>query len=242
MCGRYSLAAQADELRDLFDAPEVNPNLVPPRYNIAPTQPIVIVRSSATGRELIPVRWGLLPHWVKDPKDIPLLINARAEGVDQKASFRNAFKRRRCLIPASGFYEWQKTSERRKQPYWIRPDDEKPVAFAGLWETWHNSEGAEYDTGAIITTQSNQSLKDIHHRMPAILGPDDFQAWLAPDTEPSDLLELLRPAGDNLLRALPVSIRVNAVRNDDAENWTPIDTQADPDDVPEADQDQSSLF
>ncbi|MHA1189223.1 MAG: SOS response-associated peptidase [Alphaproteobacteria bacterium] len=236
MCGRYSIVAEAAAIRDLFELPDIDENLLGPRYNVAPTQPILMVREGerrnrATGRrirELVAARWGLIPSWVKDPKDFPLLINARAEGVADKPSFRNAFKRRRCLIPASGFYEWQTQGKGKpKRPYWIRPDDGSLLAFAGLWECWLGADGSEVDTVAIITTEANASLKGIHHRMPVILQPDTFEPWLDAESRRDAMEALLRPAGDNLLTAIAVTTRVNAVRNDDADLWTPADTGED---------------
>ncbi len=222
--------AEAEAIRDLFELPDVDPRFAAPRYNIAPSQPILIVRRSArrehidgpTIRELVPARWGLLPSWVKDPKDFPLLINARAEGVAEKPSFRNAFRRRRCLIPASGFYEWQARASGPKQPYWIRPEDGSLIAFAGLWECWAGPNGEEIDTAAIITTDANSTLRPIHNRMPVVLQPDTFETWLETDSPADMLQELLRPAGGNLLRAIAISTRVNRAGNDDPDIWTPL--------------------
>ena len=222
MCGRYSLIAKMDELR-LFDLLDFDERLVPPRYNIAPTQPIVVVRQGDKGRELVPMRWGLLPSWVKDPDDFPLLINARAEGIAQKPSFRAAFKRRRCLVPASGFYEWQASGGRTKQPYWIAPENGGLIAFAGLWETWIGADGSEIDTAAIVTRQANATLQPIHHRMPVLIEPADFALWLSESADPEAAEMLLTAAADDMLSAVPVSTRVNRVANDDASLWEPVD-------------------
>ena len=155
-------------MRALFRYLE-QPNF-PPRYNVAPTQPIPIVRLQEGARHFALVRWGLLPSWVKDPKNFALLINARGESVTEKPAFRNAMKRRRCLIPADGFYEW-KPAGRRKQPYYIRAKSGAPFAFAGLWETWTGPNGEEVDTATIVTTRANRMLSSIHDRMPVIVPP-----------------------------------------------------------------------
>jgi putative SOS response-associated peptidase YedK len=223
MCGRYSLIAQVDELQALFDLLDLDERLIAPRYNIAPTQPIVVVREGEKGRELVPMRWGLLPSWVKDPDDFPLLINARAEGIAQKPSFRAAFKRRRCLVPASGFYEWQARGGRTKQPYWIAPANGGLIAFAGLWETWIGSDGSEIDTAAIVTRDASAALQPIHHRMPVLIEPADFALWLSESADPKAAEMLLMAAPDDRLCALPVSTRVNRVANDDASLWDRVE-------------------
>ena len=222
MCGRYSLIAEANELQ-LFDLLDLDERLVPPRYNIAPTQPIVVVREGDNGRELVPMRWGLLPSWVKDPDEFPLLINARAEGIAQKPSFRAAFKRRRCLVPATGFYEWQASGGKTKQPYWIRPENGGRIAFAGLWETWIGADGSEIDTAAIVTREANAALQPIHHRMPVLIEPADFTLWLSQDADPKAAEMLLTAAPDERLSAVPVTTRVNRVVNDDASLWETVD-------------------
>ncbi len=219
MCGRYTLIANAEAIRLLFELPAFDERLVVPRYNIAPTQPIAIVRQGPKGRELVPVRWGLIPWWAKDPQTLPLMINARAEGIEEKPAYRDPFKYRRCLIPASGFYEWQARGSDRgrapKQPYAVLPADGAPIAFAGLWETWHGADGSEIDTAAIVTTDANRLLTPIHERMPVVLERKDFATWLAPETTPKQAVALLKPARDDLFRLQPVSTLVNAVDNDD---------------------------
>ena len=223
MCGRYSLIAQVEELPALFELLELDARLIAPRYNIAPTQPIVVVREGDKGRELVPMRWGLLPSWVKDPNDFPLLINARAEGIAQKPSFRAAFKRRRCLVPATGFYEWQASGGKTKQPYWIAPENGGLVAFAGLWETWIGADGSEIDTAAIVTREANAALQSIHHRMPVLIEPADFSLWLSDSADPKAAETLLTAATDEMLSAVPISTRVNRVANDDASLWEPVE-------------------
>jgi putative SOS response-associated peptidase YedK len=219
MCSRYTLISNVEAIRRLFELPPFDERLVVPRYNIAPTQPIVVVRADRRGRELVPVRWGFIPAWAKDPKDLSLLVNARAEGIGEKPAFRNAFRRRRCLIPASGFYEWQKRDRGAKQPFAVRPGEGQLIAFAGLWETWSGHDGAEIDTAAVITVPSNDFLRPLHDRMPALIAPDDFAAWLSEDTDQETVLALLRPAPDELLTCAPVSTRVNAAANDDPGVW-----------------------
>ncbi len=155
MCGRYTLTASPEALRTLFRYEE-QPNF-PPRYNIAPTQPIPIVRLVDGKRHFALVRWGLLPSWVKDPKTFTLLINARGKSAAEKPAFRAAMKRRRCLIPADGFYEWQKAGD-RKRPFYVRAKSGAPLAFAGLWETWTGPNGEELETAAIVTTRANRTL------------------------------------------------------------------------------------
>jgi putative SOS response-associated peptidase YedK len=220
MCGRYTLIANAEAIRLLFELPAFDERLVVPRYNIAPTQPVVVVRRGvAKGRELVPMRWRLIPWWAKDPKTLPLMINARAEGIEEKPAYRDAFKYRRCLVPASGFYEWQAQGSNAargpKQPYAVQPADGAPIAFAGLWETWHGAYGSEIDSAVIVTTDANQLLLPIHDRMPVVLEPQDFAAWLSPHTRPEDAAALLKPAREDLFTLTPVSTLVNAVANDD---------------------------
>ncbi|MGB2659105.1 MAG: SOS response-associated peptidase, partial [Pseudolabrys sp.] len=171
MCGRYAVTSAPEAIRALFGYPE-QPNF-PPRYNIAPTQPIAIVRLVDGKRQFALVRWGLLPSWVKDPKNFTLLINARGESVIDKPAFSAAMKYRRCLIPADGFYEW-KAAGTRKQPYYVRANSGQPLAFAGLWETWTGPNGEELETAAIVTTRANRALADIHERMPVVVPPEAF--------------------------------------------------------------------
>jgi putative SOS response-associated peptidase YedK len=212
MCGRYTIIATPEALRALFGYDE-QPNF-PPRYNVAPTQPIPIVRMVDGKRHFALVRWGLLPSWVKDPKKFTLLINARGETVAEKPAYRAAMKRRRCLIPADGFYEW-KAGTPRKQPYYIRAKDGAPLAFAGLWETWTGPNGEELETAAIVTTSADKTLRSIHDRMPVIVPPDAFDLWLdAANVDPLTASVLIAPAAENLLEAYPVSTDVNRVAND----------------------------
>ena len=213
MCGRYILTATPEELAALFGY--IDGEWFPPRYNIAPTQPIAIVRAVDGRRRFALVRWGLVPSWVEDPRKFSLLINGRAEGLVTRPSFRAAYRYRRCLVPASGFYEWQRSAG-GKQPYLIRPRDGRPVAFAGLWESWMGPDGSEIDSACIITTAANRLMAPIHDRMPVILDPEDHGRWLDVRGHPADAVgDLLRPARDDLLEAVAVSRRVNKAENDD---------------------------
>ena len=212
MCGRYLITSNPEAMRRLFQYLE-QPNF-PARYNIAPTQPMPIVRIAEGERHFALVRWGLVPSWVKDPRAYSLLINARGDTVNEKPAFRTAMKRRRCLIPADGFYEWKQEGA-RKQPFCIRPRDGEPLAFAGLWETWMGPNGEEMETAAIITTQANRDIAHVHDRMPVIVPPDTFDFWL--DCNKVDAVAagaVLVPARLGLLEAYEVSTAVNRVVND----------------------------
>ena len=176
MCSRYSLTSPPEAVRAVFSTH--NDERFPPRYNIAPTQPVLIVRTNAANRrELVLVRWGLLPPWVKDPGAFTTLINARAETLAEKPSFRGALRHKRCLVPADGFYEWI-GKPGAKRPHLIRPRSNSPIAFAGLYEEWMGADGSEMESMAIITVPANRTVATLHDRMPAILAPDDFEAWL----------------------------------------------------------------
>jgi len=226
MCGRYTITSAPEAIRALFRYQE-QPNF-PPRFNVAPTQPIPIVRLNDGKREFALVRWGLLPSWVKDPKQFTLLINARGESVIDKPAFRAAMKRRRCLIPADGFYEWKATGG-PKQPYYVRPKTGAPMAFAGLWEVWTGPNGEELETAAIVTTGANRTLRGIHERMPVILAPDAFDLWLnCAEVDAQTAAALIAPAPDNLLEAYPVSTEVNRVANDNAKLVEPFAARPEP--------------
>jgi putative SOS response-associated peptidase YedK len=213
MCGRYTVTSAPEALRALFRYEE-QPNF-PARYNVAPTQPIVIVRLTDAKRQFALMRWGLLPSWVKDPKTFSLIVNARGESVCDKPAFRAAMKRRRCLIPADGFYEWKAIGRRRKQPFYVRAKSGAPLAFAGLWETWTGPNGEELDTATIVTTRANRTLAPIHHRMPVIVPPDAFDLWLDGTNVDAKTAEvLIAPAPEDLLEAYPVSTAVNRTAND----------------------------
>lgn len=221
MCGRFVLSERPHTLERLF-AYEIDAllgNRLPEalaRFNIAPTQPILVVDAGLDGRRhLRLVRWGLIPSWTKEAKTQSLLFNARAETAADKPSFRTAMRHRRCLVPASGFFEWRRIGA-TKQPYYIRPRDGSPMAFAGITETWLGADGSEIDTGAILTTTANRLMAPLHERMPVILDPANWDAWLdCGRNRPQDVAALMRPADDGLLEAIPVSERVNSVAQDD---------------------------
>ena len=249
MCGRYLLSSAPEAIRALFRYPE-RPNF-PPRYNIAPTQPIPIVRMTEGGRHFALVRWGLIPPWVKDPRAFTLLINARAESVHDKPAFKNAIKRRRCLIPADGFYEW-KTEGGRKRPYAARPKGGGPMAFAGLWESWIGPNGEEMETAAIVTTVANREMGAVHDRAPVIVPPEQFDFWLdGGNVSDVEAATLFGPAPDGSMKVYEISPAVNHVANDSPQLIEPYDSSAEP--APEkpkpqrkpravADSGQGSLF
>jgi putative SOS response-associated peptidase YedK len=212
---------------DMFESYKLisTPLNVAPRYNIAPTQPVLAIIPSQTGRGesnrgnvATHFQWGLVPSWAKEAAIGAKMINARAETVAEKPAFRHAFRRRRCLIPASGFYEWQARANGPKQPFWISAADGGLLTFAGLWESWMSADGSEIETCTIITTTASESLAPIHARMPVIVAAADFQTWLdvSDETASAAASALLRPAADGVTTARPVSTRVNSVRNDDA--------------------------
>lgn len=218
MCGRFTLAVEPEDLAQAFDLAEA-PDDFPPRFNIAPSQPIAAILKSPDDQErhFQLLKWGLIPSWAKDPSIGNRLINARGETVATKPSFRAAFKRRRCLIPATGFYEWQK-HKGGKQPFYIRLRNQQPFAFAGLWETWQ-----DIDTCTIITTEANEELEPIHNRMPVILNPEDYDTWLDPDNQDTaELQSLLLPFPSEAIEAYPISTHVNKPANDSPECIAPV--------------------
>lgn len=224
MCGRFTLTVSARVLADVFSTPEIAG--LEPRYNIAPTQPVVIIRANDTGdREMIRVRWGLIPFWAKEAKIGARMINARGETVASKPAFRAAVKKRRCLVPADGFYEWMKTGA-GKQPHLIRFVDQRPFALAGLWETWRPADGDPVESCTIITTTPNELVAPIHDRMPVILPSSAHDEWLTrePVNEPR-LEQILIPFPADEMEAFPVSTRVNKPANDDPECIEPLDQQ-----------------
>lgn len=212
MCGRYAITSSPEAIRQLFgyrtDA------AFPPRYNVAPTQPVPVVRWANGEPEFILMRWGLIPSWMKDPRGFSLIVNARGETVNEKPAFRNAMKRRRCLLPADGFYEW-KAQTGRKQPYFVRRRGGGPLAFAGLWETWMGPNGEEIDTVCVVTTRANALVAPIHDRMPVIIGPEAFALWLnCEHVDAVTAATLIAPAPERLLEAHEVSLAVNRAAND----------------------------
>ncbi|MBP0438966.1 SOS response-associated peptidase [Tianweitania sediminis] len=228
MCGRFTLTATPDEVGAMFALLEVEP--FPARYNIAPTQPVLIVApgparepgSNLPDRQGMLVRWGLLPSWAKNPKELPLLINARSETVNEKAAFKAPMRHRRVLVPTTGFYEWRRSGKTR-QAFFIRPRSGGIAAFAGLLEHYMEPGGSEMDSCAIVTTAANDDLRSIHDRMPVVIKPEDFSRWLDCRTrEPRDVQDLLRPVEPGFFEAIPVSDKVNKVANIGADLIRPV--------------------
>lgn len=210
MCGRYALSTPVQALEAQFEAEAQV--LLAPRYNIAPTTPVPVVRNGGAGRILVLHRWGLVPAWSREPGAGPPMANARAETAAEKPAFRGPFRRNRCLLPADGFYEWQAVPG-GKQPFFIRAA-EGVLAFAGLWDRWEGPEGS-LDSCTILTTAAQGPMARIHDRMPVILAREDYGRWLDPATPPEVLKGLLRPCPEAWLRMHPVDRRVGNVRNDD---------------------------
>jgi putative SOS response-associated peptidase YedK len=214
MCGRYTLTAPGEVIADVFEL-DAAPALAP-RYNIAPGQDAPVVRKEGNGRRLDALRWGLVPSWASDPAVGNKSINARAESLEEKPSFRDSFVARRCLVPADGFYEWRAEGTRRKTPYHVRPAAGEVIAFAGLWDVWRPARDAPpLWTYTIVTTDASEDLRDLHDRMPVVLQPSDWTPWLDPATAPADLRALLRPAATGFFVPRAVSDRVSSVANDD---------------------------
>lgn len=222
MCGRYVLKRK--DLEALMEQLGVkDPRDFVSRYNIAPSTMIPAVRPSPVDaqREAVGLQWGLVPWWSKDAKGGARLANARSEGIASKPAFREALRKRRCVVPASGFYEWQ-TIGRLKQPWFFQMRDESPFVFAGLWERWRSVDGVELETCSLITTTPNDVVRPLHDRMPVILRGEKIETWLDPTiADPASLEPLLAPLPDNVLKGTPVSARVNSVRNDGPECLEP---------------------
>jgi putative SOS response-associated peptidase YedK len=212
MCARYAITSSPEAIRALFGYAD-KPNF-PPRYNVAPTQPIPIVRLEEGERRFALVRWGLIPSWVKDPRDFSLLVNARGESVLDKPAFRAAMRYRRCLVPADGFYEWTSAGGARR-PHYVRLKSGGPLAFAGLWETWTGPDGEEMETATIVTTKANRQLAAIHDRMPVIVPPDAYDFWLdCRRVDAQTAAALIVPAREGLLEVYEVSTAVNRAAHD----------------------------
>lgn len=239
MCGRFTLTATPEEIEAIFAILDLE--AFPPRYNIAPTQPVLMVAggpqqpegSNLPDRRALLVRWGLIPFWAKDPKTLPLLINARSEEAAQKNSFRAAMRHRRTLVPASGFYEWKREGGKTGQAYFIRPRGGGVVAFGGLMETWHDAGGSEIDTGAILTTAANAGIAHVHDRMPVVIHPQDYGRWLdCRGNEPGDVASLMKPVEPGFFEAIPVSDKVNKVANTGPDLQLPVVPAASPAEPP----------
>ena len=221
MCGRFTLQIPPELLAEIFGLLEIP--VFPARYNIAPTQQVPVIRQSGDGRNLFAVmRWGLIPSWAKDPGIGKRLINARCETVAGKPAFRHAVRHRRCIVPASGFYEWQEEGG-KKHPLYIRLKDGSPLFFAGLWEQWKSPQGEAVDSCTILTTSSNSLIVPLHERMPVILRREAFPLWLAPEMiDPEKLEPLYLPYPADFMEMWPVSPLVNSPRNDSPELLAPL--------------------
>ena len=219
MCGRYSLTTPEDRLVEVFDVPHVTFDYRA-RYNIAPSQDVPVVASDGRGTRLGLLRWGLVPAWADPSATDSRMINARAESLLDKPSFKEAAVARRCLVPADGFYEWAKEGG-RKVPYWIHSPDREPMGFGGIWERWHPGGPEAIYSMAIITVDANEGLQHLHHRMPAIVPATDRKAWLDTETPIADALSLLKPY-EGALEAYPVSTLVNSSANDVPDCMEPL--------------------
>lgn len=233
MCGRFALLATIDEVEAHFGV--IVDEAFPPRYNIAPTQPIMIVLAGETpapgsnrpDRIATLVRWGFVPSWTKDPLNFPLMMNARSETAHEKPSFRTAMEHRRILLPVSGFYEWRKLGDGRKQAYWIKPRHGGVIAFGTLMETWMSGDGSQMDTAAILTTGSNDALSHIHDRLPLVIHPEDYQEWLdCKRNRAKDVQHLLKPVQNDFFEAIPVSEKINNARYFGADVHEPVEELA----------------
>jgi putative SOS response-associated peptidase YedK len=226
MCGRFTLTASPASVQREFglDAPPV----LTPRFNVAPGQEVATIQASASGRRVLSMRrWGLVPYWAKDPRIGGRLVNARSETAGEKPAFRDALRRRRCLVPADGFYEWAVAGAGPRRPWWITRPDHRCFAIAGLWERWRRPEGDWLESCTLLTTDANARLRPIHDRMPVILPPDAWETWLDPKLrDPAPLQPLLRPLPDAALELQPVSLRVNRPEHDDPDCIAPVDRGA----------------
>ncbi|MEM9345108.1 MAG: SOS response-associated peptidase [Planctomycetota bacterium] len=227
MCGRYQLKAQAGRLAELFHALHVEgADLIVPRYNIAPGTPVLVVRDTPTGRRIEHVRWGLVPGWADDPKIGYCMINARSETAVAKPAFKSAMKYRRCIVPVSGFYEWKKIDHKTKQPHYITVQNAEVFGIAGLWESWQDPAGNELETMAILTCAPNELMADLHDRMPVILGPNDYDAWLDVDQQDAaTAARLLKAYPADRMATWPVSAYVNIASNGGERCIEPIGQQ-----------------
>ena len=232
MCGRYTLTAKNEELARQFLLNHLSEELgedLEPRHNIAPSQSVLAIRASRDSgdRQAHPLRWGLVPFWAKDIRIGYRMINARSETASTKPAFRAAMKYRRCIIPASGFYEWQRRAEtKRKQPYFFTHASESILGVAGLWETWKTPDGSALESCSILTTEANALMAPIHDRMPVVLREEDYEEWLDPrETNPGALQPLLQPSPSELMTRYPVSTMVNSPRNDGPELLLEIDLE-----------------
>lgn len=225
MCGRFNLRLSGKELREFFDL--FREPVVTPRYNIAPTQQILTIHIAEQGRrEGIFRHWGLIPSWARTAAEAAKMMNARSETVAEKPAFRTAVRQRRCLIPASGFYEWQQLPSKKKQPWHIVSASGEPLAFAGIWERWRSPDDVEIESCSILTTAANDFMEPLHDRMPVLIPRGLFGAWLDPEiTDPARLRPLLAPPPEDALLRTPVGPLVNSVRNDSPSCIEPVAEQ-----------------
>lgn len=221
MCGRFVLTADGQAIQQKFDLDSTPQGISQARYNIAPSQPVAVI-SNENPNEMTFYKWGLIPSWAKDPSMGNKMINARSETAHEKPAFRAAFKRRRCLIPANGFYEWAK-SGKEKKPMFVHLKNQELFAFAGLWEVWHSAEGDIINSCTILTSEPNELVKPLHNRMAVIMREEDYDTWLSPDELPAEvLMPLLRPYEADKMAAYEVSTLVNSPANDTPECIVPL--------------------
>lgn len=234
MCGRYVLPYTWQEIHDHLDgfikSMQVKPGDVvtkmPPRYNIAPTQPIFVMYEEAGQTKANMMRWGLVPSWVKDPREFPLIINARFETIREKPAFRGSLRHHRCIVPASGYYEWRKGADGKKQPYFITRKDGEPMIFAGVYSDWMGPSGEEIDTAAIITVPANPEMKHLHDRTPAIISKQQVRDWLdVGNVDAKEAYKMLGPLPEGVAAFYPVSTRVGSIKNDDENLVTPMEEE-----------------
>ncbi|MDU8942162.1 SOS response-associated peptidase [Ovoidimarina sediminis] len=218
MCGRFVITEAADEMARLFEAIPANDLPQVPNHNVCPTNQILVVLGGE-GRRLTSMRWGFIPHWYKSPGDGPLLINARAETIAEKPAFRSAARERRCIVPATGFYEWTKDADNKRLPWYIRPSGGGPIAFAAIWQEWRHGDDL-MNTCAIVTTSANAAMAKIHHRMPVCLSPEDWPLWLGEAGKGAAML--MRPAPESYLDFWRVDPRVNSNRASGCDLIEPI--------------------
>jgi putative SOS response-associated peptidase YedK len=223
MCGRFAVIKKFEEIAAYYDARVFGGDEWKENYNVCPTQLVPVLVEEPDGRELRLMKWGLIPFWAKVEKGAAAMINARAETVQEKPGFRDSFKDKRCIIPASGFYEWQKLTT-VKQPYYFTPK-EGLFSFAGLWSRWISPDSVEIESCAIITTNANEIVKPIHDRMPVALGHNSWSAWTAKKTKANELTEILTPSPANQMQVIKVSKYVNSSKSVGAECIAPLNTE-----------------
>jgi putative SOS response-associated peptidase YedK len=252
MCGRYRLSKTERYLLEKFGVRSREDFEWKPRYNIAPTQEVPVIRQDRKSpeRTISPMRWGLIPYWAKDAAIGNKMINARSESITEKASFKEAIERRRCLVPADAFYEWKKVSNGTRivrQPFLINMNDDEAFAFAGVWDRWKSPEGKVVESFSILTTDANAVTRDVHDRMPVIVPPEQYDLWLDPGfRNAEEIKSMLKPYDDAQMQKVPVSTRVNSPDNDDAECSVPIAIENQPKSAKDErrghDERQDSLF